>query len=92
MSFKRGLWNQVGELLISGKKSMVLAGETVEGEIRLTWRKDNAEEVALAEKTFKEYITRGWFAVGEKSGKKAQIFVFDPYFERIVLGPIAAGG
>ena len=82
----------MGELLIVGKKSMVLAGETVEGELRLTWRNDNAEEVSLAEKTFKEYIARGWLAVGEKSGKKTQIFVFDRNFDRIVLGPIAAGG
>ncbi len=82
----------MGELLIIGKKSMVLAGETVEGELKLSWRKDNSEEVALAEKTFKEYVTRGWLAVGEKSGKKTQIFIFDPNFDRIVLGPIAAGG
>jgi len=82
----------VGELLIAGKKPMVLAGETVDGEIKLTWREDSAEEIALAEKAFKEYISRGWFAVGEKSGKKTQIFVFDPDFDRIVLGPIAAGG
>ena len=92
MSFKKGPWNQVGELLIVGKKSIVMNGETVEGELKFTWRKDNAEEVALAEKTFKEYIARGWLAVGEKSGKMTQIFIFDPNFDRIVLQPIAVGG
>jgi hypothetical protein len=82
----------VGELSIVGKKSMVMTGEPVEGELKFNWRNDNAEEVTLAEKTFKEYIIRGWLAVGEKSGKKTQIFIFDPNFDRIVLGPIAAGG
>lgn len=82
----------MGELLIIGKKSMVLSGETVEGELKLTWRNDNVEEVALTEKAFKEYAARGWLAVGEKSGKMTQIFSFDPTFDRIVLGPIAVGG
>lgn len=82
----------VGELLIIGKKSIILSGETIEGEMKLTWSKDNAEEIALAEKAFKEYVSRGWLAIGEKSGKMVQIFSFNPTFDRIVLGPIAVGG
>ena len=82
----------MGELIIVGKKSIVLSGETIEGELKLTWETENAGEVALAEKAFKEYVSRGWLAIGEKEGKMIQIFSFDPTFEKILLGPIAVGG
>lgn len=82
----------LGELLVIGKSSTVVFGERVEGELRLTWREDNAEEMARAKETFKEYLSRGWLAVGESSGIKKQIFAFDPSFDRIVLSPIMVGG
>jgi len=67
-------------------------GDIVEGELRLTWSKDNLEEVALAEKTFREHIIKGWLAFGETSGEKKQIFTFNPNLEKIVLAPIVEGG
>ena len=82
----------MGELKIFGKTSIVTYGEPIEGDLKMTWRKDNAEEVALAEKTFKEYINKGWFAVGEVLGKNKQIFAFNPDFEEIILVPIIVGG
>ncbi len=82
----------MGELLIVGRKPMVVAGEAIEAELRLTWHIENMEEVTFAEKTFKDYASKGWLAVGEKSGKMTQIFNFDPSFERIILGPMAVGG
>lgn len=84
--------SQVGELLIVGRKPMVVAGEDVEAELRLIWHIGNTEEVAIAEKTFKDYASKGWLAVGEKSDKMTQIFKFDPTFDRIILGPMAVGG
>lgn len=82
----------MGELLIFGKKSMVMTGEAVEGVIRYEWENDNLEEIATAKKAFEEYVSRGWFAIGEKKDKKTQIFRFDSTFDRITLGPIAVGG
>ena len=82
----------MGELRIIGKTSTVMLGESVEGDLRLTWRKDNDKEVALAEKTFKEYINKGWLAVSEVLGQKTQIFTFNPDLEKITLSPILVGG
>jgi hypothetical protein len=61
-------------------------------KLKLTWREDNAKEVSIAEKAFKEYVEKGWLAIGEKSGKKTQIFTFDQNLEMIVLSPIIVGG
>ena len=82
----------MGELRIIGKTSIAMFGESIEGDLRLTWRKDKTEEVALAEKTFNEYINKGWLAVGEVSGKKMQIFTFTSDLEKIVLAPVLMGG
>ena len=82
---------RLGELLVIGKSSTVAYGEHIEGELRLIWQKGNAEEARAAE-TFKEYVSRGWLAVGEASGIKKQIFAFNPSFDRIVLSPLMVGG
>lgn len=82
----------MGELIIIGKSSTVMIGDSVKGGFRVTWRKDNAKDIAIAEKTFKEYIRKGWLAIGEVSGKKKQIFAFNPDLEKIVLSPFMIGG
>lgn len=82
----------MGELRIIGKTSIVMSGKNVEGYVKLTWKKDNMEEVAIAEKTFKEFVNKGWLAVSEVSCKKTQIFTFNPDLERIVLSPFIMGG
>ena len=82
----------MGELLIVGKKSIALVGEAIEDELKFTWERDHREEIEVAKKAFEEFVARGWLAIGEKDGKMTQIFVFDPTFDRIVLGPIALGG
>lgn len=82
----------MGELIIYGNKAMVLSGESVEGVRRYCWTEDNQEEIAEAQKAFDEYVSRGWFALGEKKDKKKNIFRFDPTLDKITLGPIAVGG
>lgn len=77
---------------VIGRSPTVMSGDIVEGELRLTWRKGDSEEIALAEMTFKEYIKKGWLAIGEESGKKKQIFTFNPDLEVIVLAPLMMGG
>ena len=77
---------------VIGKSSTLITGDVVKEELRLTWRKGNTREIACAEKTFKEYINKGWLAIGEESGKKTQIFAFNPDLEKIILAPIVIGG
>lgn len=82
----------MGELRIIGKSPTVVAGDVVEGEIRLTWNKGNVEEIERAEKIFNEYREKGWLAVGEIAGRKIQIFNFNPDLEKIILIPLELGG
>jgi hypothetical protein len=69
-----------------------MAGDAVKGALRLTWESDNEAEIAFAEKTFKEYLRKGWVAISETSGEKKQIFTFNPNLEKIILAPIYVGG
>lgn len=82
----------MGELRVIGKSPVVMVGDTVDRELRLTWGNNNAQELVLAKKTFDEYINKGWIAIAEVSGKKMQIFTFNPDLETIVLAPLTAGG
>lgn len=82
----------MGELKVIGKSPTVVAGELVEGEITFTWTKGNTEEIERAEKVFKEYREKGWLAVAEITGRKTQIFNFNPDLENITLIPLELGG
>ena len=75
-----------------GTSPTVIAGEVIEGELRLTWSKESTKEMAQAESIFNEYTDRGWLAVGEIGDRKMQIFKFDPNLERITLSPLNLGG
>ncbi|MCK4953222.1 hypothetical protein KAS14_05510 [Candidatus Bathyarchaeota archaeon] len=82
----------MGELRVIGRSPIVMVGDIVEGDLKLTWRKGNADEIDVAENIFKEYIKKGWLAIGEGSGKKKQIFTFNPDLEKITLTPLFMGG
>ncbi len=82
----------MGELRVIGKSPVVMYGDAVEGELKLTWRNNDTRELDLAKKTFNEYINKGWIAVAEVCGKKMQIFAFNPDLERIILSPLTTGG
>lgn len=82
----------MGELKVIGSSSGPTDDAVVAGDLTLTWRKDNAAEVALAADTFTRYIDKGWLAFGETCGDKALIFTFDPDLERITLFPMIMGG
>lgn len=82
----------VGELRVIGRSSTVMVGDIVQGDFRVIWRNDKVEEILFAEKTFKEYINKGWIAIGEVAGKKKQIFNFDPHLDKILLAPLMVGG
>lgn len=82
----------MGELRVIGMSPTVVAGEVVEGEFKISWSKSCPEDVEHAEKTFREYVNKGWLATGEIAGKRKQIFAFDPNLEKIMLFPLILGG
>lgn len=82
----------MGELRVIGSTPIVMVGDVIQGELRVTWRKEDAEEVAFAAETFQQYIIKGWLAIGEHGETKSQIFSFNPELDRITLSPIMVGG
>ena len=83
----------MGELRIIGKKADLLYHEEAGGEERVTWSKDDPEEVRRAEMVFRKYLMGGWIAYTVTSDKrKVQVFSFNPEFDEIVLVPIVSGG
>ena len=82
----------MGVLRVIGRTPTVLAGDSVEEEKSISWSQDHPEQVAEAERVFKEYTVKGWLAIGEAGDRKVQIFRFNPELERITLSPINLGG
>ncbi len=61
--------------------------------ITLSWNKENPEELASAERMFREYTRKGWLAfVVTPDNEKKQVFSFNPKFGRIQLVPLVEGG
>ena len=56
----------------------MIVEDIVQEDLRVTWNKENVEEMVFAENIFSEYIHQGWIAIGEVSGKNKQSFTFDP--------------
>lgn len=62
--------------------------------IMISWNKEDPEEIASAEKTFREYTRKGWlaFVVTTDNKKKQVAFSFNPEFERVQLVRLVEGG
>ena len=82
----------LGELRVIRKSPTGIQKDSVQDELRLTWRTGDADEIARAEETFQTYLQKGWLAIGEGPGPKKQIFTFNPDLEKIVLAPLVMGG
>jgi hypothetical protein len=67
-----------------------------EGDLKIIWNKDNADEVASARAQFEELTKKKKFlayaVVGKNADKGEVIKEFDPNAERIILSPPMAGG
>jgi len=83
---------ELGELRVIRTSPTGMQKDSAHGELRLTWRTGDADEIARAEKTFQAYLQKGWLAIGEGPGPKKQIFTFNPDLEKIVLAPLVMGG
>ena len=82
----------MGKLIVMGKSSLLMDGEPAEKTLQLFWSKHDMKQVAIAEKAFEEYTVKGWIAISEISGRRRQIFRFDPNLDEILLAPIVVGG
>ena len=71
---------------------MCVINET--GDTKTIWDSDNPAEVAVAERTFKEFKDKGFaaFSVTKKGDKDEQIKKFDPELEKIIFVPPIVGG
>lgn len=69
-----------------------------QGETKIIWDKNNADEVANAKRTFDDLKKKGFLAFsvrGDKDrigDKGEQIFAFDASIERIIMSPPMRGG
>jgi hypothetical protein len=65
------------------------------GDHRIMWDRDNADEVAASERTFKELTAKGYVAY-KAEGKRGEagtvLKKFDPKAERIILVKQNQGG
>ena len=66
----------------------------VQGDTKLIWDKNNADEVKAAEKMFDELISKRFtaFSVSEKGDKDEMIRKFDADAEKIIMVPRMQGG
>lgn len=65
------------------------------GDTKTTWDPDNEDEVAAAEKVFKELRSKGYIAyVVAKGGDASGTLLnrFDPTVGKMILSPAPAGG
>ncbi len=63
------------------------------GDMKISWDRNNREEVSAAKETFEKKIKEGWSAFRDKHGYKGdKILIFDPEADRIVLVPPISGG
>jgi hypothetical protein len=75
----------VGSISVLGK----------EGDTKVIWNRDNADEVENARQTFDRLRARNFtaFSVKGKEGEKDRVIhSFDPDAERIIMVPKVAGG
>jgi len=74
------------------KHEMAILDET--GDTKLVWDCDNEDEVANAERTFKDLKKKGYvaFKVDKKGEAGSVIEKFDPNAEKLILAPQMAGG
>ena len=59
--------------------------------IVLTWRTDDAEDVAKAQAVYTRLVRQGWLATGQTKGRR-RVFAFPPDQGILVFIPLSEGG
>lgn len=80
------------EMLLEQPSELCILDAT--GDTRLQWSKTNKDEVAFAEKRFKELKSQGYLLYKvDRKGKQGEVLPdFDPAAERIIATPRMIGG
>lgn len=82
----------MGELL-AVKVATSLTDETeLSGDLKVSWDKENPEEVSQAQQNFEKYVSEGWIAYSEEPEGRRRILVFNSDLDKIVLIPPLGGG
>lgn len=77
---------------------MTVTGEmriiSTEGDTKIIWDKNNAEEVAAAKKVFDDLKAKRFmsYKVDDKGDKSEVIREFDPNAEKLIMSPPLVGG
>jgi len=82
----------MGEMTTFKIMRQLLKEWTLPDEFKVSWSMGNSEEIAHAEKIFKQYLADGWIAYSDEPTGRKQIFQFDAEFKRIVLLSPLGGG
>jgi hypothetical protein len=87
------LANEVEELELP-EGAHVLQYMSDEGDSRIIWDPDNADEVAAARAQFDTLTGKGYIAYQVRRGgeKGERVRKFDPTIERLILAPATVGG
>jgi hypothetical protein len=67
---------------------------TVEGDLRVQWKKGSAKDVEAARKMFDELKSKGWIAFSVRAtGRKGKMMTeFDEDAEKVIMMPPPVGG
>ncbi len=82
----------MGELL-AFKVATPLTDETeLSSSLRVSWSRDDLEQISRARESFERYVAKGWIAFSEEPKGRRMIHRFDPCLDKIVLIPPLGGG
>jgi len=60
-------------------------------KIKLTWRRENAEDIEKAREFFMNLTKQGWLAT-RRNGRLQRILEFKPEYEELLFLPVSEGG
>ncbi len=91
---RQGTHHKKGGQLMATATHELRIMDAREGDIKIEWDPDNADQLEIAKKAFGEAKRKGMllYRVGERGRKGEQLTEFDPEAERIVASPRAVGG
>jgi hypothetical protein len=84
--------NHLGEMVTIKVLTSLMKDWNLPDNLKITWDRNDAQQVSRAEEVFKEYLKEGWLAFSEEADRRRQIFRFDAELNKIILIPPLGGG
>ncbi|MGD0330026.1 MAG: hypothetical protein ABSB40_06215 [Nitrososphaeria archaeon] len=82
----------MGEMVTIKVLTSLMKDWNLPDNLKITWDRNDAQQVSRAEEVFKEYLKEGWLAFSEEADRRRQIFRFDAELNKIILIPPLGGG